>query len=84
MNPIRNVIRPRLQVYKKYSFGAPGFKSFQAYWNWIRANYEMATRASIIKARPLRINIDVTNSLPVELSYVPYRIEDCRIVPLAI
>jgi MoaA/NifB/PqqE/SkfB family radical SAM enzyme len=62
MNLIRNVFRPGIQVYKKYSFGAPGFKPLQAYWNWIRANYEMATQASIIKARPLKLNIDVTNT----------------------
>jgi MoaA/NifB/PqqE/SkfB family radical SAM enzyme len=62
MNLIRNVFRPGIQAYKKYSFGAPGFKPLQAYRNWIRANYEMATQASIIKARPLKLNIDVTNT----------------------
>ncbi|MCI0445505.1 radical SAM protein [bacterium] len=71
MNPIRNAIRPRIQVYKKYSFGAPGFKPLQAYWNWIRANYEMATQASIIKARPLKLNIDVTNGCQLSCPMCP-------------
>lgn len=71
MNPIRNVIRPRLQVYKKYSSGAPGFKPIQAYWNWIRANYEMATRASTIKARPLKLSIDVTNGCQLSCPMCP-------------
>lgn len=71
MNSIRNFIQPRLQVYRKYSFGACGFKPLQAYWNWIRANYEMATRTSIVKARPLKISIDVTNGCQLSCPLCP-------------
>jgi MoaA/NifB/PqqE/SkfB family radical SAM enzyme len=54
--------RMNTQVYKKYSSGAPGFKPLQAYWNWLRANLEMARRATRIKAKPLKLSIDVTNA----------------------
>lgn len=71
MNLIRNVFGRPIEVYKKYSYGAPGFKSMRAYWNWIRVNYEMATSASIIKARPLKLSIDVTNGCQLSCPICP-------------
>jgi MoaA/NifB/PqqE/SkfB family radical SAM enzyme len=71
MNLTRNVFERSIEVYKKYSYGAPGFKSMKAYWNWIRANYEMATSASIIKARPLKLSIDVTNTCQLSCPICP-------------
>jgi MoaA/NifB/PqqE/SkfB family radical SAM enzyme len=71
MKLIHEVFGRSKQVYKKYSCGAPGFKSFRAYWNWLRSNYEMARNASIIKAKPLKLVIDVTNGCQLSCPICP-------------
>ncbi len=60
-----------LHLYKKYASGAPGLKPPKAYWNWIRANYEMGAQTSHIKARPLRLNIDATNACQLSCPICP-------------
>lgn len=39
----------------------PRFRKPKAYANWVRANYELLTRATTIKARPLKLTFDPTN-----------------------
>jgi MoaA/NifB/PqqE/SkfB family radical SAM enzyme len=39
----------------------PRFRRPRAYVNWLRANYELMTRASVIRARPLKLTFDPTN-----------------------
>jgi len=60
-----------LRMYKKYASGAPGLKPPKAYWNWIRANYEMGAQTSHIKARPLRLTIDATNACQLSCPICP-------------
>ncbi len=39
----------------------PRLRRPKAYLNWLRANYELLTRASEVKARPLKLTFDPTN-----------------------
>lgn len=39
----------------------PRLRRPKAYVNWLRANYELLTRASEVKARPLKLTFDPTN-----------------------
>ena len=39
----------------------PRFRHPKAYFNWARANYELLTRSSVVRARPLKLTFDPTN-----------------------
>jgi hypothetical protein len=39
----------------------PRFRHPKAYVNWARANYELLTRSSTVRARPLKLTFDPTN-----------------------
>ena len=39
----------------------PRLRQPKAYFNWLRANYELLTRAGEIRARPLKLTFDPTN-----------------------
>jgi MoaA/NifB/PqqE/SkfB family radical SAM enzyme len=48
-------------VFHRFETFSPGLKHPKAYFNWLRANYEMQRRSGRIKARPLKITFDPTN-----------------------
>ncbi len=39
----------------------PALRRPRAYMNWARANFELMTRASVVRARPLKLTFDPTN-----------------------
>ena len=51
-------LRTRLQEVSELQ---PRLRRPKAYANWLRANYELMTRASAIRARPLKLTFDPTN-----------------------
>lgn len=50
---------------------APSFKGPRAYLNWGRANYELARRASQVRARPLKLTFDPTNACQLKCPLCP-------------
>jgi MoaA/NifB/PqqE/SkfB family radical SAM enzyme len=68
---MKNWVSNARAIYDRTESITTGFKPAKAYWNWIRANYEMLLRRSRITARPLKLTIDITNACQLHCPLCP-------------
>ena len=74
--PARPAPRSRLRArYREVAHMNPRLKSPKAYFNWARANWELMTGASEVKARPLKITFDPTNVCQLRCPLCPTGLE---------
>jgi len=61
--------------YKEVALMSPRLKPPKAYFNWLRANWELLRGASEIKAKPLKITFDPTNVCQLRCPLCPTGLE---------
>jgi radical SAM protein with 4Fe4S-binding SPASM domain len=58
-------------INSNYRGRVAGFKKPAAYANWLLSNYEMWRRTTTIKAKPLKLTVDLTNSCQLRCPLCP-------------
>ena len=66
--------------YKEIALMSPRLKHPKAYFNWLRANWELLLGTSDVKARPLKITFDPTNVCQLRCPLCPtgLEVQDCE------